>query len=235
MYICIHIHTYTCIYIYKYLFDFSLAHCRHTCCVALQCAQRARTARQRWARHAKDALALEVAGTSPSHLPWYKYTRSRLEGKPVIDGRDARATPHKRRLKPAPAAQKVEIKQNWMTVASSGDDSVLPAQLGGSAVAAMAAELVVTRGVDSEQEAAVGDRPEEHFCSAHSESSSWSGKFLAESAVHLCSVVRLRLAARRLFRICSEPTGGICRQRRCMCVCTYVRTHVSIFLRACVW
>ena len=157
--------------------------------MALQCAQRARTARQRWARHATDALALEVAGTSPSHLPWYKYTRSRLEGKPVMDGRDTRATPHKRRLKPAPAVQTVEIKHNWMTVASSSDDSVLPAQVDVSAVAAMAAELVVMRGVDSEHEAAVGDRLEQHFRSAYSESSSWSGKFLAESAVHLCSVV----------------------------------------------
>lgn len=95
---------------------------RHVCCVAIQCALRARRSRLTWASHAKAALAEEVAGEKPQGRPWYKHTRARLEGAPVVDFRDiAHAPPRKARVqKPKLLVKRSEVKQKWMPMASQG-------------------------------------------------------------------------------------------------------------------
>jgi len=101
---------------------------RHACSVAIQCAFRARRARHAWAREATDALLQQAAGTSPSWHPWLSYTKARLEGEPVEDGRNpglrAGGSLKTNRLERKTAAakppeHKLEIKYNWMPTPSA--------------------------------------------------------------------------------------------------------------------
>ena len=106
---------------------------RHACCVAIQCAFRARTARAIWSRHASEALEMEVAGTKPSGRPWYKYTRARLTGEAPVDGRSGRPnqgrTLKKIVARTPPAQESVpqrEVKYKWNTMAPATGAEVVP-------------------------------------------------------------------------------------------------------------
>jgi hypothetical protein len=101
---------------------------RHACSVAIQCAFRARRSRHAWAREAMDALLKQAAGTCPSWHPWLKYTKARLEGEPVEDGRNPGVPAGglkkaiSRECKTAaakPPEPKLEIKYNWMSTPSA--------------------------------------------------------------------------------------------------------------------
>ena len=66
---------------------------RHACCLAIQCAVRARRARHRYFDIARAALSDEMAGARSAKFPGLRHTKARLEGGPVLDARDAPPPP----------------------------------------------------------------------------------------------------------------------------------------------